>query len=205
VAIGAPAWAAAPDDAVAAAEALGYPLVVKPAREGCSTGLAVVDDALGLRAAIAAALEWDRTALVEERLEGTEVTVAVLDGDPPTAYPPTETPPQDLFLTIEEKFLPGHGKNITPARLPAETIAAVRAAAVRAFGALGLAVFARMDMYVTTDGRIVIGEPNTLPGSTPSSTIFLGPIEEGIGPQALVTQVVEMSLAAHRAKRGPLG
>ena len=77
-------------------------------------------------------------------------------------------------------------------------------AAERSFQALGLRVFARVDMYVTDDGRIVVGEPNTLPGSSPSSTIFLGPIEEGIGPMALVSLIIERSLAAHQAKKGPL-
>jgi D-alanine-D-alanine ligase-like ATP-grasp enzyme len=62
-----------------------------------------------------------------------------------------------------------------------------------------------MDMYVTNDGRVVLGEPNTLPGSSPSSTIFLGPMEEGIGPMDLLTRIIELSLEAHAAKKGPLG
>lgn len=201
------AWAADADGQLAAATAaVGWPAVVKPSREGCSTALAVVEDEAGLRAAVAEALGWDRHALVEERLQGTEVTVVVLEDEAgrPKAYPPTETPPKGAFLTIEEKFLPGQGMNITPARLPAETLAAVADVAERAFTALGLRVFARMDMYVTEDGRIVLGEPNTLPGSSPSSTIFLGPMEEGIGPMALVSLVIERSLAAHQGKKGPL-
>ncbi len=183
----------------------GYPCVVKPAREGCSTALAVVDAPPALAAAIDAALEWDNVALVEERLTGTEVTVVVLADGPPYAFPPTETPPAGAFLTIEEKFLPGQGVNVTPARLPDEVLAAVRRTAEHAFEVLALGVFARIDMYVTPDGRIVVGEPNSLPGSSPSSTIFLGPIEEGIGPMALVSRIVDLSLAAHRAKKGPLG
>jgi D-alanine-D-alanine ligase len=182
----------------------GFPCVVKPAREGCSTALAVVRDSAELAAALAAALEWDNTALVEELLVGTEVTVVVLEDGAVTAFPPTETPPRGDFLTVEEKFLPGQGTNITPARLPEATLADVRDTAARAFEALGLRVFARMDMYVTTDGRIVLGEPNTLPGSSPSSTVFLGPMEEGIGPTDLLTRVIQRSLAAHAAKKGPL-
>jgi D-alanine-D-alanine ligase len=70
---------------------------------------------------------------------------------------------------------------------------------------LRLNAFARMDMYVTDDGRVVLGEPNTLPGSSPSSTVFLGPMEDGIGPMQLLTRVIELSLDAHRGKKGPLG
>ncbi|MFN2250659.1 MAG: D-alanine--D-alanine ligase [Anaerolineae bacterium] len=187
------------------ADEVGFPCVVKPSREGCSTALAVVPDAGALSAAVDEALKWDNRALVEEIMSGMEVTVAVLGNEQPTAYQPTETPPKGDFLTVEEKFLPGEGVNVTPARLPDETLRAVRQTAEKAFRVLGLNVFARMDMYVTDDGRIVLGEPNTLPGSSPSSTIFLGPMEEGMGPAALLTRIVEMSLEAHSAKKGPLG
>lgn len=205
VALGEADWAADRDAAVSEVEdALGYPCVVKPAREGCSTGLAVAADRGTLTTAVDAALEWDATALVEELLRGTEVTVTVLDGDPPRAFAPTETPPQAEFLTIEEKFLPGHGQNITPARLDTGVSTRVTDVAARAFSSLGLRIYARIDMYVTDDGRVVVGEPNTLPGATPSSTVFLGPMEEGIAPRELLTEIVEGSLAAHRGKKGPL-
>jgi len=185
---------------------IGLPCVVKPAREGCSTALAVPADEDGLQAAIDEALRWDRTALAEERLRGMEVTVVVLEDEAgrPHAFAPTETPPRGDFLTIEEKFLPGQGENITPARLTEERLEEVRDVAQRAFRALGLRVFARMDMYVTEDGRIVLGEPNTLPGSSPSSTIFLGPIEDGILPGELLARIIERSMAAHASKIGPL-
>lgn len=200
------AWRTDPAGAAAAAlGAVGLPCVVKPAREGCSTALAVVRRAEDLPAAVAEALRWDTRALVEELLAGVEVTVAVLGNAEPHAYPPTETPPRGEFLTVEEKFLPGEGVNITPARLPAETLERVCRIAEKAYRALGLSAFARLDMYSTDDGRVVVIEPNTLPGSSPSSTIFLGPMEEGIGPSALLTRVVELSRAAHREKRGPLG
>ncbi len=219
VAVTAAEWTAGADAAIARVEtALGYPCVVKPSREGCSTALGVPGDRAALRAAIDDALAWDTVALVEEHLRGVEVTVVVLEdeGGRPRAFAPTETPAKGAFLTIEEKFLPGHGENITPARLPAAVLAAVRDVAERAFTALQLRVFARIDMYVVApdggdaradDGgarRIIVGEPNTLPGSSPSSTVFLGPIEDGILPHDLVSTILDRSLAAHRAKRGPL-
>lgn len=194
-------------DAVAAqvAETHGFPSVVKPSREGCSTALAVVRGSDELASAIDEAFKWDNTALVEEHLEGKEVTVAVVGNEEPYAFEATETPPKGDFLTIEEKFLPGHGQNTTPANLPKETLAEVKEVAIRAYRALGLNAFARFDMYVTDDGRIVLGEPNTLPGSSPSSTIFLGPMEEGVGPMELISKVIELSVDAHSRKIGPLG
>jgi D-alanine-D-alanine ligase len=193
---------------IAAAMArIGVPAVVKPAREGCSTGLAVASTPEDLARAVEAALAWDGSVLVEELLGGTEVTVTVLheEGAPPRAFAATETPAKAEFLTVEEKFLPGHGQNITPARISAEAAAQVQRTAVAVFETLGLSAFARIDMYVTPEGRVVVGEPNTLPGSTPSSTVFLGPMEEGIGPRELLTRIVEASRAAHARKKGPLG
>lgn len=187
------------------AAAIGLPCVVKPAREGCSTALSVVRSTEQLASALEAAFAWDNRVLVEEHLSGMEVTVTVLGNASPHAFLPTETPPKGDFLTVEEKFLPGQGQNITPARLPDAKLAEVRAVAERAFVALGLTAFARMDMYVTSEGRIVLGEPNTLPGASPSSTLFLGPMEDGIGPMALISRVIELSLEAHAAKKGPLG
>ena len=94
-------WARAADAVVAeVAAAPGFPCVVKPAREGCSTALSVPRDEAALRAAIEEALRWDPTALVEEHLSGMEVTVAVLEEADGSirAYPPTETPPVGDFL-----------------------------------------------------------------------------------------------------------
>lgn len=181
----------------------GYPCVVKPTREGCSTGLSVVRVPDQLGAAIEHALAWDSVALVEELLDGTEITVAVLGNDEPVVYPPTETPPRGDFLTIEEKFLPGEGQNITPARLAPEMGKTIRQAIQRAYHVLHLKGFARIDGFVVGD-RFVLGEPNTLPGSSPSSTIFQGPAEEGISPMALIDRVIQLGLEAHTRKKGPL-
>lgn len=181
----------------------GYPCVVKPAREGCSVGLAVVRAPEQLGPAIKAALEWDNEVLVEELLSGMEITIAVLGNEEPIAYPPTETPPKGDFLTIEEKFLPGEGENITPARLPKEQLEEIQRTAERAYKTLHLKAYTRMDGFVVGD-RFVITEPNTLPGATPSSTIFQGPAEAGISPMELIDHVIQLSLEAHRNKKGPL-
>lgn len=185
-------------------EEFGYPCVVKPTREGCSTGIGVVREPAQLAAAMAAALQWDTTVLIEELLDGMEVTVAVLGNEEPIVYPPTETPPHGDFLTIEEKFLPGEGKNITPARLPAAMMSHISQTVLHAYSALRLKAFTRFDGFVVGE-RFVITEPNTLPGSTPSSTIFQGPAEAGLSPMAVIDQVIQYSLAAHAQKKGPLG
>ena len=181
----------------------GYPCVVKPTREGCSVGLSVVRSREQLGPAIEGALEWDNEILVEELLQGMEITIAVIGNDDPVAYPPTETPPKGDFLTIEEKFLPGEGENITPARLPEEMIRKVQETAVKAYKVLHLKAYTRFDGFVVGD-RFIITEPNTLPGATPSSTIFQGPAEAGLSPMAVIDRVIQFSLEAHAQKKGPL-
>lgn len=197
-------WADNPDAVRATvADTPGFPCVVKPSREGCSTGISVVRQPDQLDAAVVRALEWDTTVLVEELLEGVEITVVVLGNESPTVYAATETPPRGDFLTIEEKFLPGEGQNITPARLSPAMQATVEETVRRAYHLLHLKAVTRFDGFVVGE-RFVLSEPNTLPGSSPSSTIFQGPAEAGLPPMAVIDEIIQHSLAAHAHKKGPL-
>lgn len=184
-------------------ETLGYPCVVKPTREGCSIGLSVVREGEQLAPAMERAFQYDTTCLVEELLRGTEITCGVIGNENPIAFLPTETPPRGDFLTVEEKFLPGEGENITPARLPPEMIGKVQEVMVEAYKALGTKVYARIDGFVV-DGEVIVTETNTLPGMTPSTCIFHQAAEEGMSPMELITKVIELSLEAHSRKKGPL-
>jgi D-alanine-D-alanine ligase len=197
-------WEEAAEEVLERAEAsIGYPCVVKPTREGCSTGLSVVQDASGMGAALENAFGWDTTALVEEALVGMEITCAVMGNRELTALPPTETVRKGDFLTVEEKFLPGEGENITPARLPQEMIQKVQEVMVRAYRALGLKGYARMDGFVI-DGEVIVTESNTLPGMTPSTCIFHQAAEAGMSPMEFIDKIIELSLEAHAHKKGPL-
>jgi D-alanine-D-alanine ligase len=184
-------------------DSLGYPCVVKPTREGCSTGLGVVREPGQMAAALENAFQWDTTALVEELLVGTEITCGVIGNRELTALPPTETIRKGDYLTVEEKFLPGEGENITPARLPEDLLKKIQEVMVQAYRTLGLKVYARMDGFVV-DGEVVVTEPNTLPGMTPSTCIFHEAAEVGIGPMEFVDRIIELSLEAHARKKGPL-
>ncbi|NIN69084.1 MAG: D-alanine--D-alanine ligase [Anaerolineae bacterium] len=184
-------------------DSLGYPCVVKPTREGCSTGLGVVREPGQMGAALENAFQWDTTALLEELLVGTEITCGVIGNRELTALPPTETIRKGEYLTVEEKFLPGEGENITPARLPEDLLKKIQEVMLQAYRALGLKVYARMDGFVV-DGEVIVTEPNTLPGMTPSTCIFHEAAEVGIGPMEFVDRIIELSLEAHARKKGPL-
>jgi D-alanine-D-alanine ligase len=184
-------------------DTLGYPCVVKPTREGCSTGLSVVHDAQGIGSALEEAFRWDATALIEEALVGMEITCAVIGNRELTALPPTETIRKGDFLTVEEKFLPGEGENITPARLAEDTIRKVQDVVVQAYRALGLKAYARIDGFVV-DGEVIVTEANSLPGMTPSTCIFHQAAEAGMSPLQFIDRVIQLSLEAHSHKKGPL-
>jgi len=140
---------------------------------------------------------------VEEALVGMEITCAVIGNRELTALPPTETVRGGDFLTVEEKFLPGEGENITPARLPEEKTSQVQDVMIQAYRALGLKVYARMDGFVT-DGDVIVTESNTLPGMTPSTCIFHEAAEAGMSPMEFIDRIIELSLEAHAHKKGPL-
>ncbi|MDD5533001.1 MAG: ATP-grasp domain-containing protein, partial [Syntrophales bacterium] len=183
---------------------IGFPCVVKPTREGCSTAVKKVVSLEGIPDALGSAFEWDNTVLVEEFLTGMEVTCGVLGNERPQALTPSETIPTTEILSLEDKFLYGQGENKTPARLPEEKLKEIQDVAVKAFIALGLKVYSRIDMFVREDGRVAVLEPNSLPGMTPSTVLFHQAAASGISQADLIGKVLRFSLEAHARKKGPL-
>jgi len=182
----------------------GYPCVVKPTREGCSTAVKKVVSEAGIPAALEEAFSWDSMALVEEFLSGIEVTCGVLGSDTPEALIPSETIPTTEILSLEDKFLYGQGENKTPARVSEDVLQRIRDTAVKAFTALDLKGYARIDMFVRPDGRVAVLEPNTLPGMTPSTVFFHQAAAAGITQAGVIDRIIQSALEDHAAKRGPL-
>jgi D-alanine-D-alanine ligase len=183
---------------------IGFPCVVKPSREGCSTAVKKVVSKNGIPDALSFAFSWDNTVLVEEFIAGTEVTCGVIGTDSPVALMPSETIPTGDVLSLEDKFLYGQGENKTPARLPDEVLKKIQEVAVQTFCALDLKGYARIDMFVRTDGSVTVLEPNTLPGLTPSTVLFHQAAASGITQAGLIDRIIESALEAHANKRGPL-
>ena len=183
---------------------IGFPCVVKPSREGCSTAIRKIHGRQGLPEALEGAFQWDALALVEEFLTGMEVTCGVLGNENPEALVPSETIPTQDILSLEDKFLYGQGENKTPARLPREMLEKIRETAVRAYRVLGLRAYARIDMFVRQDGEVAVLEPNTLPGMTPSTVLFHQAAAAGMTQGGLIDRVIAHSLEAHGRKKGPL-
>lgn len=184
---------------------IGYPCIVKPAREGCSTGVCKVNSKDELPQAIKEAFLWDSSVLIEEFITGMEVTCGVIEDQGQTLpLMPSETVPTAAILSLEDKFLYGRGENKTPARLPGETLTLIQEMAVRTFETLGLHGYARIDMFVRPDGSIVVLEPNTLPGMTPSTVLFHQAAASGITPTEMIDRIIMTAISLHNGKKGPL-
>lgn len=185
---------------------IGFPCVIKPSREGCSTAVTKIVSRASVGRALENAFAWDSTALVEEFLTGVEVTCGVLEGEKPFPLVPSETIPTDAdsILSLEDKFLYGKGENKTPARLPEEVLKKIQDTALATFLALNLRCYARIDMFVLADGRVVVLEPNTLPGMTPSTVLFHQAAALDMTQSALIDLIIAAAVKAHRTKRGPL-
>jgi len=183
---------------------IGFPCVIKPTREGCSTAVKKVVSKAGIPAAVEDALQWDNTVLVEEFIDGIEVTCGVIENDYPMALTPSETIPTQDVLSLEDKFLYGQGENKTPARVPDDILKKIQDVAVQTFCALDLKGYSRIDMFVRKDGRVAVLEPNTLPGMTPSTVLFHQAAASGITQSELIDRIIDAALKVHAKKRGPL-
>ncbi len=185
---------------------IGFPCLVKPSREGCSTGITVVKEEKDLDEAMKKAFIWDRIILVDEYIENAiEITCSVLGNEELEALPLTETPwQQNLgYLTLLDKFLPGGAEMITPARLDEETTKKAKETAIKVCQILNLKGYPRIDMFVR-NGEIIVLEPNTLPGVTPSTMVFHQAAEVGMSPEEFLDKIIQLGLEAHKNKKGPL-
>jgi len=179
---------------------LRYPCIVKPSREGCSTGLSKVKNESELIPALKEALKWDREVMVEKFMgEMMEVTCTVLGNGEPYALLPTETPAKGDFLTVEEKFLPGDAQMITPPRVSKEDVKKMQEEFVKAYQAMNLCVYSRIDGWWDTKKKeLYINEPNTLPGVTPSTHVFHQAAEADMTPTDFFTKIIDFSLQASK-------
>lgn len=147
---------------------LAFPVVVKTCCGGSSIGVYIVKDQEEYMKALDAAFVYEEEVVVEEFIQGTEYTVAVVNGK---AYPVVQIVPCQGFYDYENKYKPGAVKETCPAPISSELTRRLQDYAVQGYRALGLESYARLDFIVTDDEKIYCLEANTLPGMTPTSLI----------------------------------
>lgn len=177
--------------------AFDLPVVVKPPREGSSVGVHIVHTPDELERALADAKRFGDDTLVEEFIDGKELTIGILGDD---VLPIIHIQPEDGFYDINNKYpwMTGTGKTHyhCPADLDADTTARVQAAALAAFKAAGTEVYGRVDCLLRADGSPYILEINTIPGMTSSSLLPKAALAYGIEFPQLCLRIIELSLAA---------
>ncbi len=153
---------------------IGFPMMVKPSRGGSALGCSKVSDATQLPAAMVGAYAYGAVAVVEEFVEGTEVTVAVVDrGAGPTALPAVEIRPDSGVYDYTARYTAGATRFLCPAELAPEVATRVADLALRVHDELGLRDLSRTDLIIDADGEPVFLEVNVAPGMTETSAVPL--------------------------------
>ena len=167
-----------------------YPLVVKPSDQGSSIGVSLVRTPEELPAAIIAAGQFSREVLIEEFIQGREMTAGVLDG---TALPVVEIKPHQTFFDFTAKYTTGATDYLVPAPLPEEVAGRIQAVGLKAHRVLGCRHLSRSDLILRPDGTPVLLEVNTIPGFTPTSLLPKAAGCLGISYEELCEQLVLMA------------
>ncbi|MBX6391077.1 MAG: D-alanine--D-alanine ligase [Frankia sp.] len=180
-------------------ERLGLPVFVKPARGGSSIGISRVDAWADLDTAVKSARQADPKVLVEAAIVGREIECGVLErlggGEPEVSVPAeivVDSP--SGFYDFEAKYASSATRLAVPADLPAGTAAEIRSLAAAAFRALDCAGLARVDVFLTPAGSVVLNEVNTMPGFTPSSLFPRMWAASGVPYPALVDRLIQLAI-----------
>ncbi|MEM7147176.1 MAG: D-alanine--D-alanine ligase [Verrucomicrobiota bacterium] len=174
---------------------MGLPLVVKPPREGSSVGVHIVREEGEWAPALEDAALYGDDLLVEEYVEGKELTVGILGGE---ALPIVHIQPRSGFYDMKNKYpwLANEGGTdyFVPAELPEGVTEKVQKAAIDAHHSLNIEVYSRVDLLLDTQNQPYVLEVNTIPGMTESSLLPKAAAAVGIPFDELCLRIAELSL-----------
>jgi D-alanine-D-alanine ligase len=182
-----PAWFSAPVDVRTIAAELGFPVIVKPAGQGSTVGLSLVDGPDGIEAAIEHAAQYDNEVLIEQFIAGRELTVGVLDGKPLTVG--EIVPVRGNIFDYEAKYQADAAKEIFPADVSAEIAQRTKDLALEAHAALRLGYYSRADFRMDEAGNLWCLEVNTLPGLSRGSLLPKSAAAAGIAFDELCERI----------------
>lgn len=168
------------------------PAILKPVRQGSSVGLHFIQSTENWSAVLEDCLRHDSRALLEQRVFGRECTVGILEG---RALPLVEVRPRSGVYDYQSKYTQGASEYLCPAPFDVEVTAAVQAAGLAAFKAIGGGDYGRVDVMVDEAGTPFVLEVNTLPGMTATSLLPKAAAVTGMGFAALCERMVQLALA----------
>lgn len=181
-----------------ASQRIGYPQVVKPACQGSSVGISIVDSELEIEAAAAEAARWGDVFLIEKYIEGREVTVPVING---VVYPVVEILPSARWYNYSAKYTDEATRyKVLPENLPAN-LNQIVLAACKACGVTGIS---RTDLRVDSQGQAWILEINTIPGMTSHSLVPMSVRSRGVSVGELCEQLLIQAIGRSQVHRMPV-
>ncbi|MDP9518402.1 D-alanine--D-alanine ligase [Pseudomonas protegens] len=181
-----------------AREKLGLPLFVKPANQGSSVGVSKVESEADYLAAVELALGFDHKVLVESAVRGREIECAVLGNDQPLASGCGEIVVSQGFYSYDSKYIDEQAAQVVvPAAISPADSERIQALAIEAFQVLGCSGLARVDVFLTDSGEVLINEVNSLPGFTRVSMYPKLWQAAGMSYSELVSRLIELALERH--------
>jgi D-alanine--(R)-lactate ligase len=195
-------WTVTPDDDIDA-DQLTYPVFVKPARSGSSFGVTKVARREELQSAVQTARQYDSKVVIEEAVLGSEVGCAIHGtGLDLFAGEVDQIALSDGFFRIHQEREPERGSDnatvIVPANISPDSRSLVQETATAIYRALGCRGLARVDMFLTEDGQVVLNEVNTLPGMTSYSRYPRMMAAAGLSFADVIDRVVTLTLTGTR-------
>jgi D-alanine--(R)-lactate ligase len=195
-------WTVPPNEDVDA-DQLPYPVFVKPARSGSSFGVTKVSRREELPSAVRTARQYDSKVVIEEAVVGSEVGCAIHGNDLDLfAGEVDQIALSDGFFRIHQEREPERGSDnatvIVPANISADARSLVQETAKAIYRALGCSGLARVDMFLTEDGQVVLNEVNTLPGMTSYSRYPRMMAAAGLPFADVIDRIVALTLTRTR-------
>jgi D-alanine-D-alanine ligase len=183
---------------------LGLPVVIKPPRQGSTVGVYIIKQEKEIAPALRDVAKYDRELLIEKFIAGRELTVGILGEE---ALPILEIIPKSGFYDFNNKYPflnpqgGGGAQHVCPAAIPDGLTRAIRDLALRAHRALGLQVYSRVDLMLTSQGQPFVLEVNTIPGMTEVSLLPDAAAAAGISYTELCARIIKLSHARGRAAK----
>ncbi|MDR1511835.1 MAG: D-alanine--D-alanine ligase [Endomicrobium sp.] len=168
-----------------------YPVVVKPVSQGSTIGVSIVKESSELADAVERAFNYDKDVIIEQFIEGKEITVGIINGK---ALPVVEIVPRGQFYDFESKYQKNGSKHIVPARIAKKSYKMAQNYAEKLYESLRCKGICRFDMIVDFNDKVWVLENNTVPGMTENSLIPYAGKAVGHSFEDLVLKILESAL-----------
>jgi D-alanine-D-alanine ligase len=169
----------------------GFPCVVKPNDQGSTIGITICKTEDELKSAIELAKKYSEVVLIEEFIEGREITVGLIDS---TELPILEIRPKHGYYDYDCKYTTGMSEYMVPADIPVDVAKHLQKQALLAFNAVNASAYGRIDFRLTKDFKTYCLEVNTLPGMTSTSLVPKMAKALGIDFGGLLEKIIQLAL-----------